>query len=70
MGSTREYMARKLKEARKNAGLSVDEVGEAIDKSPKTISAWEVGRGQPDADMLIKLCRLYRVKISDFFGDG
>lgn len=63
----RDYMAVKLKEARKDAGLSVDEVGKEVDKSGKTVSAWEVGRGQPDADTLIKLCILYNVPISYFY---
>lgn len=65
--TTREYMAKKLREFRSASGMSVDAVGEQIGKSGKTISAWEVGRGQPDADKLVELCRLYKVKISDFY---
>lgn len=67
--TTREYMANKLREYRLANGLNVDEVGTAIGKSGKTISAWEVGRGQPDADKLVELCRLYGVRISDFYTD-
>ena len=65
--TTREYMARKLREFRSTKGLSVDEVGAAIGKSGKTISAWEVGRGQPDADKLVDLCKVYGVRIADFY---
>lgn len=65
--TTREYMAMKLREYRNVRGLNVDDVGAAIGKSGKTISAWEVGRGQPDADKLVELCKLYGVRISDFF---
>lgn len=65
--TAREYMAGKLKEFRKARGMSVDDVGSAVGKSGKTISAWEVCRGQPDADMLLALCRLYGVRISDFY---
>lgn len=65
----REYMAKKLHGYRNARGLSVTEVGNALGKSPKTISAWEVGRGQPDADMLMQLCYLYGVSISDFYPD-
>lgn len=67
--TTREYMAAKLKEFRKACGLSAVEVGRAVGKSDKTISAWEVGRGQPDADLLVMLCHLYSVDISDFYPD-
>jgi transcriptional regulator with XRE-family HTH domain len=62
-------MARKLKAFRLASGLSAVEVGEAIGKSPKTIQAWEVGRGQPDADVLMELCGVYHVRISSFFLD-
>ena len=65
--TTREFMAAKLKEFRKAKGLSAVEVGALVGKSDKTISAWEVGRGQPDADMLVSLCQIYDVNISDFY---
>jgi len=65
--TTREYMAKKLHEFRIAKGYSVDEVGSVIGKSGKTISAWEVGRGQPDADKLVELCGLYGVRIADFY---
>ena len=58
-----------LKKARKAAGKSVDEIGAALGKSGKTISAWEVGRGQPDGDELIVLCRLLNVHLRDFYGN-
>lgn len=69
MGSGREYLAKSLKEIRRLRGENVDEVGKAVSKSSKTISAWEVGRGQPDADSLIKLCKHFGVPISYFYDD-
>lgn len=68
--TTRDFMAAKLKEFRKAKGLSTVEVGSLVGKSDKTISAWEVGRGQPDADMLVTLCQIYEVNISDFYQDA
>lgn len=65
--TTREYMAARLKEFRNAKGMSVVEVGKLVGKSDKTISAWEVGRGQPDADMLVRLCQIFEVEISDFY---
>lgn len=67
--TTREYMAERLHEFRIANGLSVDEVGAKIGKSGKTISAWEVGRGQPDADKLVELCGIYGKRIADFYSD-
>ncbi len=58
---SREYIARALKRLRETTGLKADEVGNMIGKSGKTVNAWENGRGQPDAEMLIKLCGIYKV---------
>lgn len=68
--SVRSVMARQLKAFRAKSGLSAKEVGDAIGKSEKTIYAWESERGQPDADVLIALCRLYSARISDFYSDS
>lgn len=65
--SIREVMANRLKEGRNRAGLSAAEVGERVGKKAKTVYSWESGQGQPDADTLIKLCRVYNMQISDFY---
>ena len=57
----RDELATRLKYFREREGLTIYEVGEKIGKSGKTISAWENGRGQPDADMLITLCDIYHI---------
>lgn len=68
MTTIREQIAQNIKRFRTDRHMNVDEVGAAIGKSGKTVSAWEVGRGQPDADTMIMLCRLFSVDISDFYG--
>lgn len=68
MTTIREQIAQNIKRFRLDNRMNVDEVGAAIGKSGKTVSAWEVGRGQPDADTMIQLCRLFSVDISDFYG--
>lgn len=67
--SARIILAAKLKEYRQKANLTIYEVGDKIGKSGKTISAWEAGRGQPDAEMFVKLYHLYNmVSMSEFYG--
>lgn len=67
--SARSILAAKLKEYRQRSKLSVYEVGNKIGKSGKTVSAWEQGRGQPDAEIFIKLYYLYGMdSMSEFFG--
>lgn len=67
--SARIILAAKLKEYRQKAGLTIYEVGDKIGKSGKTVSAWEAGRGQPDAEMFVKLYYLYGMSsMSEFYG--
>ncbi|RKJ20691.1 XRE family transcriptional regulator [bacterium D16-50] len=68
---TRLKIAELLKEYREAAGLTVRQVEELTGKSYKTVSAWEKGRGQPDADMFLKLCDIYNVpSVGLFFGES
>lgn len=67
--SARSILAAKLKEYRQKSGLTIYEVGERIGRSGKTVSAWEVGHGQPDAEMFVKLYYLYNMEsMSEFYG--
>lgn len=67
----RKNLAGKLKEYRRKSGLSAEQVGAAIGKSRSTVFGWENEHGQPDADMLMKLCTLYGIEsISAFFDDA
>lgn len=67
--SFRQNLADTLKHYRKAAGLTCHDVERVIGKSYKTVNAWEHGLGQPDAEMLLRLCELYNVEsISVFFG--
>ncbi len=58
---SKQAIAQNLKRLRERTGLTADEVGLKIGKSGKTVNAWENGRGQPDADILISLCQIYNV---------
>lgn len=57
--------AETLKEMRIRAGYSQKEVYEMFNIRQSTFSAWETGRAEPSADMLLKLCKLYN--INDIF---
>lgn len=67
----REQLAARLKFFREKVGMTIYEVGEKIGKSGKTVSAWENGRGQPDADMLLTLCDIYKIEsIAALYGEA
>lgn len=66
----RKILADKLRLFRSQAGLTAKEVGDKIGKSAKTVSGWEHGRGQPDADTLFALCKVYGIKsMSEFYAE-
>lgn len=58
---SREFIAKALKRMRENQGLTADQVGTMIGRSGKAVNAWENGRGQPDIEMLMLLCKIYKV---------
>lgn len=62
-----KYIAARIKELRKKAGLDVEAVGAGCGRSGKTVSAWETGRNVPSAEMLITICRFFGVSISYFY---
>lgn len=61
------YIAKRLRICRKEAGLSTKEAGKKLGRSHKTIESWESGHSQPNASMLIQICRTYGVDISAFY---
>jgi len=65
---SRESIAKTLKRLREQSGLTADQVGNILGKSGKTVNAWENNRGQPDAEILMRLCDIYNVEdiLSEF----
>ena len=54
-----------LKHLRIQAGYTQKQVYDLLGVRQSTFSAWETGRAEPSADMLLKLCKLY--KVNDIF---
>lgn len=54
-----------LKDLRIQAGYTQKQVYDLLGIRQSTFSAWETGRAEPSADMLLKLCKLY--KVNDIF---
>lgn len=69
---SREIIAKQLKRLREQSGLTSNQVGALVGKSGKTVNAWENNRGQPDAEMLMKLCDIYNVSdiLAEFRDDN
>lgn len=57
----------KVRAARKRAGLSQDELGERIGKTPESVSNIERGRHLPMLDTLASLAKALEVPLAEFF---
>ena len=55
----------KLKELRKNRGLTQEELAEALYVSRTAVSKWESGRGYPSIDSLKEISNYFSVSIDD-----
>lgn len=66
------YVISRIKQARKDAGMSQRDLGSAIKVSDKTVSAWEVGRAEPSLNTLEDIAEalnkpvVYFVKDEDY----
>ena len=62
-----KILPEKLKEFRKNSGLTTAQVGKILNRTPSAITLWETGKALPDVNVLLKLCEIYKVSdLNDF----
>ena len=57
----------RLKQVRENKNLTQQEVADEIGKKKNSISDWETGKARPDVDILVKLCKLYKISADSLF---
>ena len=57
----------RIKELRKNKGLSQEEVAEKVNISSKYLSRIEMGQHFPSIDTLVNLADVLKVELKDFF---
>lgn len=65
---TKEEIGQIIKDSRIAAGLTQNQVAAALGRPQNTISAWEMGRAQPDANTLFDLFRVLGRSVDDAFG--
>ena len=66
----RKTIGSTLRKLRNQAGMKPEEVGAKVGLSGKTISGYESGQRQPDAEVFLRLCDIYQVSdvMAEFFG--
>ena len=51
----------RITQARKQAGLTQEQLGEALGVSRQAVSKWESGQANPDVIYIIKMCELFQL---------
>ena len=49
----------RITQARKQAGLTQEQLGEALGVSRQAVSKWESGQANPDVGYIIRMCELF-----------
>lgn len=60
MENVYEKISSRLKEIRKDSGMSQKQLGD-ISLSQDTVSLWENGKSLPNAEQIVSLCELFGV---------
>ncbi len=68
MSVTAEQMGLFIKEARKNAGLTQQDVAQAVGVSVQAVSKWEVGQSMPDTALLPDIADCLGLTLDALFG--
>ncbi|MCM1308711.1 MAG: helix-turn-helix domain-containing protein [Butyrivibrio sp.] len=55
----------KLKEIRKNEGLSQEQLAEKIGVSRQAITKWETGKGLPDVENMVIIAEIFKTTLDD-----
>ncbi len=62
-----ENLGKKLKEIRKNKGLTQEQLAEKVSIHPTYVGKLESGKNNVSIKMLFKISRALKVKLSDIF---
>lgn len=63
-------LGEKIKEARKQCGLSQEQLAEKMAVSRSAVAKWEANNGLPDVDNLKALAQLLNVSVDYLLDDG
>ncbi len=64
----KDIIAKRIKEIRKDAGLSQAKFGEKIFVSQDTVSLWEQGKSLPTTEFVIAIAKTFKVSADYILG--
>lgn len=59
------YFSEKLKEIRKNEGLSQEQLAEKIGVSRQAVTKWETGKGLPDIENMMIIAEIFKTTLDE-----
>ena len=63
-------LGQRLQKARKESGLSQEELAEQLGVSRQAVSKWENDSGYPEMEKMIRLSQIYQVSLDYLVGNG
>lgn len=60
----------RLKEIRKNAGLSQEQLAEKIGVSRQAVTKWETGKGLPDIENIVIIAEIFKTTLDELISAG
>ena len=60
-------LSENIKNARKNKGMTQEQLAKHLNKSKNVISNWERGDNKPDAESILQLCHLLKIDPNSLF---
>ena len=58
-------IGKKIKELRKQRGITQEQLAESIGISFQAVSKWETGSSVPDVETMVKISELYGITVND-----
>ena len=58
-------IGRFIAERRRNSGLTQMQLGEKLNITDRAVSKWETGRAMPDSSIMLDLCALLQISVTD-----
>lgn len=62
------FFGENLKKARKRCGFTQRQLADLIGAKHNSVSNWETGQNEPDADSIRKICAILSITPNDLFG--
>src|SRR5690625_7305151 len=62
-----KFVGSRIRDIRKNRGMTQKELGEKIGVKHNTISSYEKGTNEPEQEIIFKIANVLNVSINDFF---